>query len=229
LRLSSSFQNLRPRPEERACHTLSPRPEEPERSEGVSKDGHNRAFPLAILRDASALRASLLRMRAECVASGRLTVVQDVAANAGLVLRSPSAARASRRTAAGAYRRFDPRFANGGNASKSPRIRASFFARDQPLIWRSAAIASVMRSNHCEKTSRTGVATPCNRRNDPRCAPRHVARDPVALFPHSRSRRRTEGCKHTPRQTSAGFLQVDISRIWPSFETHAPDGACSSG
>jgi len=33
---------------------------------------------------------------------------------------------------------------------KSPRINASFFAREQPFTCRSAAIASVTRSNHSE-------------------------------------------------------------------------------
>ena len=35
-------------------------------------------------------------------------------------------------------------------------MSASFFARDQPLTCRSAAIASVMWSNHWEKTNTTG-------------------------------------------------------------------------
>jgi hypothetical protein len=39
----------------------------------------------------------------------------------------------------------------------SPRMNASFFARLHFLILRSFSIASVIRSNHCENTSSTGL------------------------------------------------------------------------
>src|SRR5207244_2561486 len=39
-----------------------------------------------------------------------------------------------------------PRQASCGNAARSPRIKASFFALRHPLIWRSAAAASSSRS-----------------------------------------------------------------------------------
>jgi hypothetical protein len=51
---------------------------------------------------------------------------------------------------------FVTRFESARSASKSPRINASFLARDYPLICRSAVIASVIRSNQSEKTKVTG-------------------------------------------------------------------------
>src|SRR5262249_56705662 len=48
------------------------------------------------------------------------------------------------------------RVASRRSEPKSPRMSASFFARDQPLTCRSAAMASVMRSNHWENTRVTG-------------------------------------------------------------------------
>ena len=52
--------------------------------------------------------------------------------------------------------RFAGVFTSSTNASRSPSINASFFARRHPFTCRSAATASSMRSNHCEKTSVTG-------------------------------------------------------------------------
>src|SRR5271168_2211052 len=43
------------------------------------------------------------------------------------------------------------------NEAMSPWTKASFFARLHFLIVRSFSIASVIRSNHCEKTSSTGL------------------------------------------------------------------------
>ena len=43
------------------------------------------------------------------------------------------------------------------NEAMSPRMKASFFARLRFLSLRSFSIASVIRSNHCENTSSTGL------------------------------------------------------------------------
>ncbi|MFN3835051.1 MAG: hypothetical protein ACK4NO_04015 [Glycocaulis sp.] len=51
---------------------------------------------------------------------------------------------------------MNPREESSGSAENSPRISASFLARLQPLIWRSADIASVIRSKLSENTSSTG-------------------------------------------------------------------------
>jgi hypothetical protein len=50
----------------------------------------------------------------------------------------------------------DRREASAFNAAKSPRMKASFFARLHFFSLRSFSMASVTRSNHCEKTSVTG-------------------------------------------------------------------------
>lgn len=48
------------------------------------------------------------------------------------------------------------RLDNVVNDSQSPLMSASFFARLHPLIFRSVAIASVIRSKYSDQTSSTG-------------------------------------------------------------------------
>ena len=51
----------------------------------------------------------------------------------------------------------DLRFASCCNDARSPRMKASFFARLHFFSLRSFSIASVIRSNHWEKISSTGL------------------------------------------------------------------------
>jgi len=122
----------------------------------------------------------------------------------------------SRRRKSRHFAGHDRRFERSESRAHSPLINASFFARDHPVSCRSAEIASVTRSNHCEKTRRPGGATPCNHHGLRRCAKRRAIQDSSGSYRCSNCRRHKAGCKGR-RLLSCGRPIVRHGRCASSF------------